>query len=145
MKALPIALATAVGVEFATPRLYEALPENPHTELEIVQPARRISAAVQSGSSGSGEPLSRFRWKVFYAAMLRAKRQNKFDMHEAFLTTARALIQDRKLLDWERVMQYNMLKHEMKMLHLRMRGRVNCFGVLPAIAAALRVHHQISK
>jgi hypothetical protein len=142
---LPIALATTVSAELLSQVLNEALDENPHIEQEIVEPAPQASSAVQSsgaGDHGGGgqEPLGRFRWKVFYAEMLKANRKkDRFGMHDAFLTAARTMVRDRELCDWERVMQYDMLKYEMQMLHWRTHGRVNCFGALPAIAAALKI------
>jgi hypothetical protein len=41
--------------------------------------------------------------------MLRANTaKDKFAMNDALLTTARALVRDRHMKDWERVMQYDM-------------------------------------
>jgi hypothetical protein len=138
---LPIALVTTVGAEFVTQALHEGLSGNPHIDQEIIEPCPAVSSSQSSsGGSNGTEPLAHLRWKVFYAEMLKANRaKDSFGMHEALVTAARAMIRDRALAPWERVMQYDMLKHEAKMLHWRTRGRVNCFGALPAVAAALGI------
>jgi hypothetical protein len=141
MKAvLPLALAATVTTEFVAEARHGLLVDNPHIEQEVISPAPPPSETHALGSPGNSEPLARFRWRVFHAEMLKAGvSKDKFAMHEALLTTARTILHNRALKDWERVMQYEMLKHEIKMTCWRTRGRLECSGALPAIAAALRV------
>jgi hypothetical protein len=138
----PLVLAATVTTEFAIRELHEAQPENPHVDIEIEVPVPSALAAINFGSgTGNREPLARFRWKVFYAEMTKASspKADKYAMHQALLTTARAMVRDRDLKHWERVMQYDILEYEIKLMHLRTGGTVNCSGALPALAAALGI------
>ena len=137
---LPIALVVSVTTDFTIGSPHEVLPENPHTELEVTAPAPPASQTTTLTSGSDSEPLAHFRWETFHREMLRANTvKDKFAMNDALLTTARTLVRNRHLKDWERVMQYDMLKFEIKMMYRRTRGRRDCSGALPAIAAALGV------
>jgi hypothetical protein len=139
---LSIALGITVGAEFLAQPTRLDVPDNPHTHRENVEPGLAASEARCGHGGDSGiEPLGRFRWKVFYAEMLKAnrKKQDPFAMHQALINTAHALVRDRTLRPWERTMQYHMLSHEAKFLEKRTRGRVRCLEALPAVAAALGI------
>jgi hypothetical protein len=139
-RALSLALAATVATECATEGLHEEQLENPHVEPEITCAAPLASTTNKLSSGGDPEPLGSFRSKVFEKEARRANiSKNKFAMHEAWLATARAMMRDRTLKDWQRVMQYEILKDGIATIHQRTSGKINCYGVLPALAAALHI------
>ena len=137
---LSFVLVAAVAAEFATEGLAEAQLENPHVEQEIAPLAPPASTTNGFNLGGDTEPLGSFRSKVFARESRRANiSKYEFAMHAAWLATAHAMMRDRNLNDWQRVMQYEILKDEIATIHHRTSGKINCCGVLPALAAALNI------
>jgi hypothetical protein len=137
---LSLALVATVTTEFATEGLHEAQFENLHMEQETTSPITSTSTTNNLSSGGNPEPLANFRSKTFAREMRKANiSKDKFAMHQAWLATAHAMIRDRALEDWQRVMQYEIMKFEIETIHHRTSGKINCSSVLPALAAALHI------
>lgn len=137
---LSLALVATVTTEFATEGSNEAQLENPHVEQEITFPVQPPSTTNNLCSGDDPEPLGSFRARVFENEARRANiSKYRFAMHDAWLATARAMMRDRILNDWQRVMQYEILKDGIETIYQRTSGKINCYGALPALAVALNI------
>jgi hypothetical protein len=137
---IPLTLVVAVATEFATEALHEISRDNPHVEQKISSLTPSASTTNNLSSGGDAEPLGSFRSRVFARESRRANiSKDEFAMHGAWLATARAMMRDRTLNDWQRVMQYEILKQGIATIYQRTSGKINCYGVLSALAAALNI------
>jgi len=112
----------------------------PHTEQGTRVSELPEHATDPLSSTRNPEPLGHLTGRVLYAETHAARiRKNKLAMLDAYVETAHALLRDRALEPWERLMQYNILRHDIDMIRLRTRNAVDYSAALPAVAAALGI------
>jgi hypothetical protein len=140
MRSTALILAASIVTGEVTETIQDSFLIPPHVELETKLPQlTKQVCPLTDGAVSESEPLGRFRWRVFHKKMLAARRK-KFGMLDAFVDTARTIVEQYPSLEpWERKMQYDMLKCEISLIKLRSRGVKDFSGALPAVAQALSV------